>query len=225
MHQRRRAAALRPPGLYPRGAALDAEGTHGRGDNGGAGGPAAGRAASPRAGPGSRYPVRRGARSATCERAGPRRAPGAAAARWEPGRLRNGGSGRPLQGDTGACSAPPAPRPGCLSPAPPSLPAPHLLLGAVEAFLDVFGEDARLHVGHGWRQGERGGGRRARQSPAAASGGERGWMEGGREGEEEEEEEEGLKDRAGRGGAAGASGERWPPGGRRWPRGTGGVPS
>lgn len=65
-----------------------------------------------------------------------------------------------------------------------------------------------------------------RQSPAAESGGERGWMEGGREGEEkEEEEEEGLKDRAGRGGAAGASGERWPPGGGRWPLGMGGIPS
>lgn len=65
MHQRRRAAALRPPGLYPRGAALDAEGTHGRGDSGGAAGPAAGRAASPRAGqplPGSARRPERGVR-------------------------------------------------------------------------------------------------------------------------------------------------------------------
>lgn len=59
--------------------------------------------------------------------------------------------------------------------------------------------------------------RRVRQSPAAAR---QGWMKGCREGEEEEEgEEEGLKDTAGRGGAAAtASGEPRPapgPPGRR----------
>lgn len=101
----------------------------------------------------------------------------------------------------------------CLSPAPSRLAAPgqHLLLGAVQAFLDVFGEDARLHVGHGWRRGERGGGGRGRARRRRARQGCRdGGKEGGKEGEEEEE---GLKDTAGRGGAARASGE--PAGGYR----------
>lgn len=74
VYRRRRAAALRPPGLYPRG----------DGD--------AGRAGPKRA-------------AATRTRFGAR-VPSAAATRWEPGRLCNRGSGRPLQGSTGACSPP-----------------------------------------------------------------------------------------------------------------------